>query len=236
MSHNIENLIEESEGKKAVEILEWGLEKFHPNIAFASSFGAEDIVVIDMLCKINPDAKIFTLDTGRLHEETYNIIESIRNKYNIELISYCPQTELVEKLEREKGFYSFRNSLKERKECCYIRKIEPLNRAMAGLKAWITGVRREQVVTRKDIKKVEIDIDHNSIVKINPIADWSESDVWDYIRDNSLAYNQLHDKGFPSIGCAPCTRAIKKTENVRAGRWWWEDEKSKECGLHSHNH
>ena len=223
----------EIENKNALELLEWSLDKYHPQIAFASSFGAEDVVVIDMLCKINSEAKIFTLDTGRLHEETYKVIEDIRNRYKINIDVYFPQTDLVEKLEKEKGLFSFYNNQEDRKKCCYIRKIEPLNRALQELKAWITGIRREQVVTRKDMPKHEIDTLHNSIIKINPLTDWTEKDVWDYIRANSLPYNELHDKGFPSIGCAPCTREIKKTESVRAGRWWWEDEAKKECGLHS---
>ncbi len=232
MSEKIEISEAEVVKKNAFEVIEWGLKKFHPEIAFASSFGAEDVVIIDMLRKINSEAKIFTLDTGRLNEETYQIMENIRKRYNIKVDIYFPQAKLVEELEKERGFYSFRNSLEDRKKCCYVRKVEPLNRALADLKAWITGLRREQVITRTDIKKVEIDDAHNSMIKINPIADWSERNVWDYIKKNSLMYNSLHDKGFASIGCAPCTRAIKRTENVRAGRWWWEDESKKECGLH----
>ncbi|MBU4436638.1 MAG: phosphoadenylyl-sulfate reductase, partial [Candidatus Altiarchaeota archaeon] len=186
---------------------------------------------VDILVKIKPDATIFTLDTGRLNEETYDVMERVRKKYNINIKSYSPDTEEVEKLEREDGFYSFRDSIDARRQCCNIRKVQLLKRAMSGLDAWITGLRREQAVTRTELKKIEYD-EGNNIVKLNPIADWTQEEVWNYIKENDVPYNALHDKGFLSIGCSPCTRAIKEGEDVRAGRWWWENPEQKECGLH----
>ncbi len=220
----------ESQSPEAV--LRWGIENFFPKIGFASSFGAEDVVVIDLLVKINPNAIIFTLDTGRLPEETYEVMDQIRERYGVSITSYFPKAQAVEKLERDKGFYSFRKSIENRKECCGIRKVEPLNRALAGLDAWVTGLRREQAVTRSGLPKVELDTAHRGIVKVNPIADWTTEQTWDYIRKHQVPYNKLHDMKYPSIGCAPCTRAIKPGEDIRAGRWWWELPESKECGLH----
>ena len=175
---------------------------------------------------------IFTLDTGRLHEETYEIMERVRSRYGLEVKSYFPNQKAVEKLEREKGFFSFRESLENRKECCSIRKVEPLNRALGELKAWTTGLRREQNITRADIPKVEQDANHPSLVKINPICDWTLKEVENYIINHKVPVNALHEKNFLSIGCAPCTRAIQPGEDVRAGRWWWENPEHKECGLH----
>lgn len=223
---------QEFQKSSAEEVLRWALRTFSPKIALASSFGAEDVVLIDLLVKIDPKAKIFTLDTGRLNEETYDVMDRIRRKYGVEIVSYFPKAAKVEELERQKGFYSFRESIANRKECCGIRKVEPLKRALAGLDAWVTGLRRDQSVTRSDVAKVEIDEAHGGIAKINPLADWTHDDVWSYIKKNSVPYNKLHDLGYPSIGCAPCTRAVKPDEDIRAGRWWWEDAEHKECGLH----
>ncbi len=214
------------------EILKWALKEFYPHLALASSFGAEDVVLIDMLVKLEPKARIFTLDTGRLNEETYDVMERIRRKYKVSIESYFPDFKKVEALERQKGFYSFRESVENRKECCHIRKVEPLERALKGLEAWITGLRREQAVTRQGVEKIEKDPAHGGIVKINPLADWTHEQVWDYIRKNEEPYNKLHDLGYPSIGCSPCTRAVKPGEDTRAGRWWWENPENKECGLH----
>jgi len=220
------------ESQSAEEVLRWGIETFFPKIGFASSFGAEDVVVIDLIAKIRKETTIFTLDTGRLPEETYEVMDRIRERYGVTIRSYFPDKTAVEKLEREKGFYSFRQSIENRKECCGIRKVEPLNRALAGLDAWITGLRREQAVTRTELAKVEKDAAHGGMAKINPIADWTTQQVWDYIRKHQVPYNRLHDQGFPSIGCAPCTRAVRPGEELRAGRWWWELPEHKECGLH----
>ena len=224
--------IREIETKDAQQVLAWAVETFHPRLGFASSFGAEDVVVIDMLARIRTDARIFTLDTGRLHEETYDVMERIRKRYGVTIESYFPDREKVETLERQKGLYSFRESIADRKECCFIRKVEPLNRALATLDAWITGLRREQAVTRGTTTKLEVDEAHAGLFKLNPLADWTDQQVWDYIRKHDVPYNHLHDRNFPSIGCSPCTRAVAPGEDIRAGRWWWELPEHKECGLH----
>ncbi len=218
-------------GKPAEEIIRWAADRFGSEIAFASSFGAEDVVVIEMIARVAPEIKVFTLDTGRLPEETYEVMEQVRVRYGVPIHSYFPDREAVEALEREKGFYSFRESIENRKECCGIRKMEPLRRALSGMKAWMTGLRAAQAVTRTDMEAVEWD-EGNGLAKVNPLIEWSEEQVWDYVRAKGIPYNALHDRGFPSIGCSPCTRAIKPGEDVRAGRWWWENPENKECGLH----
>ena len=229
---DIKKLNSEFKNQDPQTVLRWAIKQFGSKIALASYFGAEDVVLIDLLVKIDPSARIFTLDTGRLNEETYEVMDAIRRKYKISIESYFPDAVKVETLERVKGFFSFKESIENRKECCGIRKVEPLNRALSGLEAWITGLRREQSVTRADVQKVETDASHGGIFKINPLADWTEKQVWDYIKANKVPYNRLHDLGYPSIGCAPCTRAVKSGEDVRAGRWWWENPEHKECGLH----
>lgn len=229
---DIKNTAEEMEKKSAEEVLRWALDTFHPKIAFASSFGAEDVVIIDMLMKIRSDARVFTLDTGRLNQETYDVIDAIKDKYKTKIEVYFPDHKDVEEMVSRYGMNLFYKSVELRKLCCEIRKVKPLERALKDLNAWITGLRRDQLDTRNNIKKVEIDNSHNGIIKINPLADWSWEMVWDYIRKNEIPYNKLHDKGYPSIGCEPCTRAIKEGESFRAGRWWWEDDSHKECGLH----
>jgi phosphoadenosine phosphosulfate reductase len=228
----VQELATRFEGQDPETVVRWALERFHPRIALASSLQAEEMVILDMAWRMNADVRVFTLDTGRLHEETYMAMERIREKYGISVESHFPNREAVEALEREKGFYSFRQSVEERKYCCGIRKIEPLGRALNGLDAWMTGLRREQAVTRGTVGKVEADESHGGIIKVNPLTDWSGEQVWDYIRAHDVPYNSLHDIGFPSIGCAPCTRAVKPGEDMRAGRWWWEMPESKECGLH----
>ncbi|MHB9035326.1 MAG: phosphoadenylyl-sulfate reductase [Armatimonadota bacterium] len=219
----------------AEEVVSWVARSLGNRVTLASSFGAEDVVVIDMLCKATASPRIFLLDTGRLHQETYDVVDRIRAKYGIEIEAYFPQTNAVQALVRSKGANSFYESLDNRKECCSIRKVEPLARALNDVDAWITGLRRSQTVTRNELPKVEIDDAHGGILKINPLADWSEEQVWDYIRANEVPYNKLHDSGFPSIGCAPCTRAIQPGDDIRAGRWWWESPEHKECGLHIKN-
>lgn len=223
---------EELENKSAEEVLRWAIGKFSPKIALANSLGAEDMVIVDLLAKIDPSVKIFTLDTGRLYQETYNLIDEIDKKYGIKVDAYFPNGNAVEKMVKENGINLFYNSVEQRKLCCNIRKIEPLKRALSELDAWICGLRREQSVTRDSIDKVENDTANNSI-KINPIADWTEAEVWNYIKENDVPYNVLHDQNYPSIGCLPCTRAVQPGEDVRAGRWWWETPESKECGLHA---
>ena len=199
----------------------------------ASSFGAEDVVLIDMMVKIDPRSRIFTLDTGRLPQETYDVMERIRDRYKVRIEVFFPEAKAVEEVIEEYGPDLFYKSIELRKLCCEVRKIKPLRRALESLKAWICGLRKEQSVTRTEIRKIEVDVAHNSIAKINPLADWTEEQVWDYIEKNDVPYNALHDRNYPSIGCAPCTRAIALGEDVRAGRWWWETPEKKECGLHS---
>ena len=222
----------ELESKGPQEVLKWALETFKDRGALASSFGAEDVAIIDMLVKINPKARIFTLDTGRLNQETYDVMDKIREKYKVRIEVMFPKADAVEPMVREKGLNLFYHSIENRKLCCGIRKVEPLNRALSTVDAWITGLRRDQVVTRTAVKKVEIDESHGGIAKINPLADWTWEQTLGYVKQNGVPYNVLHDQGYPSIGCAPCTRAIKPGEDFRAGRWWWEQPEQKECGLH----
>jgi len=224
---------EDLEAKSAQEVLKWAQEEFGDKVALASSFGAEDVVLIDMLVKVNPQARIFTIDTGRLPQETYDVMDKVREKYKINLEVYYPDTHTVEEMVSQHGFNLFYKSVELRKLCCKVRKVVPLGRALQDLEAWICGLRREQSVTRTEVKKAEIDHAHNAIIKINPLSEWTEKQVWDYIKENDVPYNALHDKGYPSIGCAPCTRAVKPGEDVRAGRWWWEPPEKKECGLHA---
>ena len=219
-------------GKSAEEIVRWAGEAFGRDIKFANSFGAEDVVMMDIIARISPQIRVFTLDTGRLNDETYEVMEATRFKYpDIPIEVMFPDASKVEALTREKGFFSFRDSVELRKECCGIRKVQPLKRALSDAAAWMTGLRRDQSITRTDTPAIEWD-EGNAMVKVNPIIEWSNDDVWAYIKANKIPYNKLHDKGFPSIGCAPCTRAIKPGEDIRAGRWWWENPEFKECGLH----
>ncbi len=232
LTESIQARGEEFESKSAQEILAWALAEFHPRIALAASFGAEDVVVIDLLMKLNPKARLFTLDTGRLPAETYSLMEALRERYGLAIEVYFPQAEAVQEMVRERGVNLFYKSIENRKLCCQIRKVEPLGRALAGLDAWITGLRRDQAMTRTGVRKVEIDAEHGGLVKVNPLADWTWEQVWAYIRAHNVPYNVLHDRGYPSIGCAPCTRAVEPGEDPRAGRWWWEHPETKECGLH----
>ena len=238
MDASVSKLIEQGilESRSAQEIIRWALETFGSKVALASSFGAEDVAIIDMMVRVNPKARVFTLDTGRLNQETYDVMDTIRDKYRIAIEVCFPKAEAVEQMVRERGLNLFYHSIENRKLCCGIRKVEPLNRALATVDAWITGLRREQVVTRASVKKVDFDKDHGGIVKINPLADWTWEQVMAYVKQHGVPYNVLHDQGYPSIGCAPCTRAIKPGEDFRAGRWWWEQPEQKECGLHVKNH
>lgn len=218
----------------AEEVLRWALEKFSPKVALACSFQAEESVLIDMMHRIRgADFRIFSLDTGRLNQETYDCMDAIRQRYGVGIEVYFPDAIKVQEMVRTHGLNLFYNSIELRKLCCGIRKVEPLNRALSDLNAWMTGLRREQAVTRAEVSKIELDKDHGNILKINPLVDWTYEQVWDYIRDHNVPYNRLHDQGYPSIGCAPCTRAVKAVEDLRAGRWWWENPDTKECGLHS---
>lgn len=216
----------------AETILRQGVELAAGPVQIASSFSVEDIVLIDLIHRTDHPVGIFAIDTGRLNEETYEVADAVASRYGVKIAWYFPQSEAVQALEGGKGLFSFRDSLENRHECCRIRKVEPLARALAPLSGWVTGQRREQSLTRSEIAAIEIDAAHGNIVKINPLIDWSEAEVWAYVERERLPVNRLHKQGYPSIGCAPCTRAIQAGEDVRAGRWWWENAEHKECGLH----
>ncbi|WP_198306016.1 phosphoadenylyl-sulfate reductase [Arcobacter vandammei] len=203
----------------------------HNNVALSSSLGAEDQVLTDLIYKVDKNTKVFTLDTGRLHSETYKVMDATNLKYGVKLEVYFPKSEDVEKLYLTQGINGHFESIENRKNCCNIRKIEPLKRALKGVDIWITGLRASQSVTREAMPIIEWD-ENFKVIKLNPLINWSEEDVWDYIKTNKVPYNKLHDSGYPSIGCEPCTRAVKDGEDIRAGRWWWENPEHKECGLH----
>ena len=215
----------------AVERLLARVAQTHAPVVFASSFGAEDMVLLDLIARASLPIRVFTLDTGRLPQETHELIDRARAAYRVDIDVYAPRTEAVEAFVREHGSNGFYRGVGLRQQCCGIRKGEPLRRALAGAGAWITGLRRAQGVTRQAIELEQYDTTHG-LAKFNPLADWSEDDVWAYLRVHRVPWNALHDRGYPSIGCAPCTRAIEPGEDVRAGRWWWERPDQKECGLH----
>jgi len=204
----------------------------HAPAAFASSLGAEDMVLTDIIFEDGLAIETFTIDTGRLPNETYAVLDAIAARYGARPRILFPRAEAVEAYVTSHGVNGFYNSVELRKACCHIRKVEPLHRALSGKKSWITGLRREQAVTREDLAEQSFDA-ANGLMKFNPLLDWSHDEVWSYIRTHAVPYNALHDRGYPSIGCAPCTRAVAAGEDIRAGRWWWENADSKECGLHS---
>lgn len=231
MGINIEALNERFKNESIEFMLECYLEAHKGTIALASSFGVEDQVLTDILIKLDPTVKIFTLDTGRLSEETYTVMDQTNRKYGINVEVYCPDRMSLEKLYQMQGINGFKESVENRKMCCQVRKMEPLGRALEGLEVWITGLRRSQSPTRETMQLIEWD-ESNKLIKLNPLIDWDEERVWDYIKTYKVPYNALHDQGYPSIGCAPCTRPIREGEDIRAGRWWWENPEHKECGLH----
>lgn len=200
-------------------------------VTFANSLGAEDMVLTDIIAKHQPDIEMFSLDTGRLPQETYDLMQEVRARYSVPLKIYFPDAALIEAYVAKNGVNGFYDSVDNRKACCHIRKVEPLKRALAGKKAWITGMRREQAVTRGSLEVSSYDAEHG-LQKFNPLLDWTNAEVWDYLKQHDVPYNKLHDRFYPSIGCAPCTRAITPGEDIRSGRWWWEDPQNKECGLH----
>ena len=212
-------------------LLRFFLNQFKGRIALSSSMGPEDQVLTEMVSSIYPETEIFTLDTGRLFPETYDLIDRTSKKYNIPIKVYFPDAKEVEEMVASKGINLFFDSIENRKLCCAVRKLKPLARSIEGLDAWITGLRKDQSVTRNHLQIVEWD-DVNGLLKINPLINWSEKEVWDYIKLKEIPVSPLHKKGFTSIGCQPCTRAIEEGEDVRAGRWWWENPDTKECGLH----
>lgn len=214
------------------EVLSYFIKEYDGKVALGTSLGAEDQVLTEMIANIDPSTKIFTLDTGRIFPETYQTLDETNKKYGIDIEVYFPNSEQVERMVNEKGINLFYDSVENRKKCCHVRKIEPLKRAMMDVDVWVTGIRREQSITRILTEVVEFD-QINGKLKINPLLEWSEDMLWQYIKENQVPYNKLHDQGFPSIGCQPCTRAIEDGEDVRAGRWWWEAPEHKECGLHN---
>jgi phosphoadenosine phosphosulfate reductase len=218
-------------GTPPENVLKHFLAFYGDKIALSSSLSLEDQVITDMIVKINPRVRIFTLDTGRLFPETYDLIDRTNAKYGVNIEIFFPNYVDIQNMVNSEGVNLFYESVEKRKQCCRIRKLEPLRRAFAGLDAWICGLRKEQSITRRDMQTVEWDVG-NDLLKINPLIDWSEQEVWDYVKSRCVPYNKLHDNGFPSIGCQPCTRAVKAGEDIRAGRWWWESPAHKECGLH----
>jgi phosphoadenosine phosphosulfate reductase len=212
-------------------MLAWAAETFGPRVAFATSLGAEDQVLTEMIGRRQFAIPLFTLDTGRLFQETYELLQQTEARYGVRIRIMFPEAAAVERMVTEHGINLFRESVELRRKCCGIRKIEPLRRAFAGLDAWVCGLRRDQSVTRTDLQPVEWDA-ANGLVKISPLHDWTNDQVWAYLKQHDVPYNPLHDKGFLSIGCACCTRAVKPGEDIRAGRWWWETPDKKECGLH----
>ncbi len=231
MNQEIEKYNSLLEGSSPGEIISFFTKEFKGRIKFATSLGAEDQVITEMISGIDPAMSIFTLDTGRLFQETYDLLDITREKYGLNIEVYFPDAVDVEEMVNSRGINLFYDSTENRKLCCYIRKTEPLTRALQGIDAWICGLRREQSVTRQESKVVEWDSLQKKI-KVNPLVDWNLEQVWDYIHIHKIPYNTLHDKGYPSIGCLPCTRAILPGEDVRSGRWWWELPENKECGLH----
>ena len=214
------------------EIIRIGIEAAKGPVKLACSFSVEDMVIVDMATKAGLSFGIFALDTGRLNEETYEVADALAERYRLRVEWFFPRHEAVEELIRQRGPYSFRESQENRHECCHIRKVEPLTRALKGLAGWITGLRREQSVTRTDLAPIEIDATNGGILKINPLLEWTTDQVWEYAKQHQIPTNRLHTQGYPSIGCAPCTRPVAPGEHPRAGRWWWENPEQKECGLH----
>lgn len=215
----------------ALELLSWASSTFGDRVTLASSLGAEDQVLVHMISASALPLPIFTLDTGRMFNESYELMERTRTELGVDIRPYVPEAAAVEAMVAEHGANLFYRSVELRKRCCHVRKVEPLRRALAGKDAWVTGLRRSQSVTRATLETVEWD-EQNGLYKINPLAHWSESEVWEYIRTHGVPYNALHDRGFPSIGCAPCTRAVERGADPRSGRWWWEQPEHRECGLH----
>jgi phosphoadenosine phosphosulfate reductase len=218
---------------QTIAVLQQAAREFAP-VTFANSLGVEDMVLTDLIAKHQPDISLFSLDTGRLPQETYDLMQKVRERYSVPLQVFYPDATQVESYVVQHGVNGFYDSVDNRKACCNVRKVQPLKRALAGKKAWITGMRREQAVTRGNLEVSSFDADHG-LQKFNPLLDWTNAEVWEYIKANDVPYNALHDQFYPSIGCAPCTRAITSGEDIRAGRWWWENPENKECGLHVAN-
>ena len=223
----------EFEGEEPQTVLEWALDRFSPSIAISTAFQIDGVALIDMAYELDSEVHVFSVDTGRLPAESFELIERLRDRYpGLRLDLLSPNGEEVSRMTTKHGPNLFYKQVDHRLLCCQIRKVRPLTRHLAGLDAWITGLRRDQWASRTNIRKVEIDHDHGAIVKLNPLAEWTEAEVWDYVREREVPYHPLYDRGYTSIGCAPCTRAIAPGEASRAGRWWWETNAPKECGIH----
>lgn len=223
----------EAEDLGPQEILTWAIKNFHPGIALSCSFGApEGMALIDMMHRIDPRSRVFVLDTGRLPQATYDLIDRVRDRYDKEVEVLMPDGAAIQAMVREKGVNLFYESIENRQLCCRLRKVEPLKAYLAGLDAWVSGLRRDQSITRADTAKIEIDYIHGGIVKVNPLADWTRDQVLGYVQAQGVPINRLHAEGYPSVGCEPCSRAIRPGEDSRAGRWWWEQPETRECGIH----
>lgn len=230
--YEVGDLAVEFDDKPAEDMVAWGIEKFGDRLAVCSSLQAESIVLLDMAWRIDPKVRVFTVDTGRMPQETYELIDRVRDKYGIEFEIMFPDAVEIERMTTKHGVNLFYQNVAKRLLCCEVRKVEPLKRKLAELDAWVTGLRREHWPTRSNIRKIDVDHDHDGIAKLNPLADWIHDDVWDYIKQNDVPYHKLYDQGYTSISCACCTRATTKGEDPRAGRWWWEQGAPKECGMH----
>ncbi len=221
------------EQRSAEEILAWAIERFHPRLVLSASFGgAEGMVVLDMMHRIEPASRVFMLDTGRVHQATYDLVDRVRDRYDKKVEVVFPSHEAVEAMVADKGHNLFYESQEHRKLCCRVRKVEPLRRFLGDVDAYMSGLRRDQNANRANTRKVEFDQAAGGIVKLNPLADWTHDEVWRYVREHTVPVNSLHREGYPSVGCGPCTRAIKSGEDSRAGRWWWENDDTRECGIH----
>jgi len=217
----------------AEEVLAWGISVFGPRLGICTSFQAAGMVIIDMAMRLSGGrVSVFTIDTGRLPEETQTLIGKAREKYGVEIEVILPEAAEVTSMVSLHGPNLFRDSVSKRQTCCEVRKVSPLKRRLAELDAWVVGLRRGQSETRRDVEKVSLDTQHEGVYKLSPLADWTDQQVWDYIKRNNVPYHELYDQGYTSIGCAPCTRATSGGEDARAGRWWWETDNAKECGLH----
>jgi phosphoadenosine phosphosulfate reductase len=235
MHDAIRRFIESGQGEALdpQQLLTWALKSFAPKIALSCSFGApEGLVLLDMMHRIDPAARVFVLDTGRLPQATYDLIDRVRDRYDKRVEVVFPEAAAVEAMVQAKGMNLFYESIENRQLCCRLRKVEPLNRYLATLDAWVAGLRRDQGVTREDTAKVQFDTLHGGIVKVNPIADWTHEQVLAYVRKHDVPINRLHAEGYPSVGCDPCSRAIAAGDDPRAGRWWWESPETRECGIH----
>jgi thioredoxin-dependent adenylylsulfate APS reductase len=216
----------------AEDVLRWAIDEYHPKLAIVTSFQIEGMVLIDLASKIHRDIRVFTIDTGRLPDETYSLIDEVRGRYGLVVEVLFPDMSHVETMVERHGMNLFYRDIALRELCCHVRKVFPLERALERVDAWIAGLRRGQNQNRAKMHKVEIDEMHGGLVKVNPLIDWSRERVWEYVHENKVPYNEMYSKGFTSIGCAPCTRAVAPGEHERAGRWWWEQDETKECGIH----